>query len=280
MTQQLGEATTTALEPYIGVTSLTQKQAAFILRTIWPQAPEVEVIKAALICHMYALNPLMKHLYLVPFRGEKTTTWAPIMGIGATRLIASRVDRYSYVAGPRMMTEQEQKEIRLEVDPDNIWAITVLQDSKGNSAPGYGSWPKHAIPYGSDKGNSKENMAMIRSERQAFDRLFPGEMPQEIEVIDTQYLDTKPPKPDTKAANEQGTFLITQAQVNKLWSEARRREYTTEQVHQAISHRYDTGSVKDLTRAQASDLIDALVKGQDILEGITEAEPGQTELPL
>ena len=116
MTQEHGEATTTKLAPYMGVTTLTQEQAALILRTIWPKAPEVEVFKAALICKIYGLNPLMKHLYLVPFATKQAVIWTPIMGIGATRLIASRVDRYTYNDGPRMMTEQEQKEIRGEVD--------------------------------------------------------------------------------------------------------------------------------------------------------------------
>ena len=68
MEQEHGEEISTAIAPYMGVTSLTQEQAAFILRTVWPKAPDVEVIKAALICHQYALNPLMKHIYLVEYK--------------------------------------------------------------------------------------------------------------------------------------------------------------------------------------------------------------------
>jgi len=37
------------------------------------------------------------------------------------------------------------------------------------------------------KGNTKANMAFIRSERNALDRLFAGEMPQGVEIIDEEY---------------------------------------------------------------------------------------------
>ena len=122
---------------------------------------------------------------------------------------------------------------------------------------------------------------MIRSERQAFDRLFPGEMPQEIEVIDTEYLDPKAAEAQSaaKAPNEQGALFITQAQVNKLWTEARNRKYSSEDVHTAIGQRYEVVSVKELTRDQASELIDDLVQGKDILAPASE-ESGQAELPL
>lgn len=189
MEEELGKETTTALAEYQGITALTKRQAEHVLMTIWPDAPKEEVLKAALTCASYGLNPLMRHVFLIPFdlkSGKRQ--WTQVLGIGATRLISSRKGGYGYVNGPRIMTEQEQRDIRGEVDNSSFWAITIVKDKNGNQAPGYGSWPKGVQPKGVDKGNTRQNMAFIRSERQALDRLFPGEMPQGIEVADEDYL--------------------------------------------------------------------------------------------
>ena len=201
MVEKYGEKATTALAPYQGSTSLTQEQATFILQTCWPKALPTAVLKAAMICHQYGLNPLMKHLHLVEYKGKDGSTWEPIFGISATRLIASRKGSYSYIDGPRIMTEDEQLATFGEKYPTTLCAITVIADFNGNKAPGYGFWPKNKEPYGADKGNTKFNMASIHSERQAFDRLLPGEMPADIEVGDIDYLasaDDKPKEKDEK----------------------------------------------------------------------------------
>jgi hypothetical protein len=196
MEEELGKGKATKLIKYEGVVSLTKAEAKEILLTIWPEAPEVEVLKAALICHQYGLNPLMKHVFLIPFkRHDKQDRvigedWVTVLGIKATRLIAHRGHDYSYLDfTPRVMTEEEQKRIFGDMDNAKIWAITKLKDSKGNEVQGYGSWLKADNPYGTDKGNTKLNMAFIRSERNALDRLFPGEMPQGVQVIDEQYIE-------------------------------------------------------------------------------------------
>jgi hypothetical protein len=192
VTQDLSPEQVRMLAPYQGVRSLTQGQATIILQTIWPKAPAVEVLKAAILCRDYALHPSMKHVFLVPFKkknrdGAYSTTWAIILGIGATRLMASRRGRYSYVDGPRLMTDEEQMTIRGEVDKERIWAITIVADAAGNRAPGYGNWPKGTEVYGKDKGNSETNMAFLRSERAALDRLRPGELPTGYDVMDAAY---------------------------------------------------------------------------------------------
>tara|TARA_Y100000310_G_C20397531_1_gene675789 strand:- start:196 stop:771 length:576 start_codon:yes stop_codon:yes gene_type:complete len=87
------------------------------------------------------------------------------------------------------MTEDEQKAIYGETDQKNIVAITKLRTREGEEAQGYGRWSKDKEPYGTDKGNSKANMAFIRSERNAFGRLFTDAIPQGVEVIDEAYVD-------------------------------------------------------------------------------------------
>ena len=178
---------------------ITKEYATYLLKTCWPGAPDDSVIKAALICSRYGLDPLLKEVVLVKFASKNGDDWVPILGIKATRKIASRNHRYSYIDGPRVMTEDEQKTIFGEIDPNRIWAITKIQ-YKGNVYPGYGSWTKANTVYGADKGNTQRNMAFIRSERQAIDRMVPGEIPEEIDVTDESFV---PLKIDT-ATLEQG----------------------------------------------------------------------------
>jgi len=195
MTQQHGEKTSTALEKYHGVTSLTKPEALEILQSVFPNAPEKEMTRAVLLCTSYSLNPLMGHVFLIPFKkrdkaGKVTgEEWATVLGIKAKRLLASRRHPISYVDDtPRLMTEEEQKKIYGKVDESHICTITVLKNpATGAEARGYGKWERGKEPYGTDKGNSAENMAFIRSESQALDRLCPGEMPVGVEVIDETY---------------------------------------------------------------------------------------------
>ena len=284
MEQTLGEAKSKLLAPYTGVVSLTRDQATKVLQTIWPKAPAEEIFKAALICKSYGLNPLMGHLFLVPFKTREGQTWATIVGIKATRLIASRCQHYSYLDGtPRVMTEKEQIATLGEVDPNNIMAITKLKAKDGSEAQGYGSWPKDSEPYGTDKGNSKAKMAFIRSERDALNRLFPGEMPSGVEIADEQFLPlteavakeekAEPPRPPGAQGASKARGTITQPQVNKIWGDAKKMGYEVDEVHAIIKKRYEVDSVNDLSIAQASQLIDMIAKG----EGLPAAETDEGE---
>jgi len=194
MENQFGIEKSTALERYHGVTSLTKEQAKEILLTVFPDVPEVELMKAMLICANYSLNPLMGHLFLIPFRGMEGTSWATVIGIKAKRLLASRKRAFSYIDdSPRIMSDEEQKRVFGKVDEKHLIAITILQDQNTKAiARGYGSWEVNKEPYGIEKGNSKENMAFIRSESQALDRLCPGEMPIGFEVVDEQFIANAP----------------------------------------------------------------------------------------
>ena len=196
--EELGKEKAIKLEKYEGVVSLSKMQAMEILRTIWPEAPEIEVLKAAIICHQYGLNPLMKHIFLIPFKRRKEgkvigEDWVAVQGVSSNRLIARRRHNYSYLdMTPRRMTEEEQEKVSGEVDDTKIWAITKLKDMETEvEAMGVGSWPIDEVPYGAEKGNTKLNMACIRSEREALDRLYPAEMPQGVEVMEEKYADTK-----------------------------------------------------------------------------------------
>lgn len=216
MAQQFGEQKTRALEQYHGVTSLTRAQAKEILLTVFPDAPEVELQRAVLLCASYSLNPLMGHVFLIPFnKGKQNETWATVIGIKAKRLLASRRHSFSYLDdSPRMMTEKEQVKIFGKVSETKLKGLTILQDTEtGAIARGYGEWEKGKEPYGTDKGNSAENMTFIRSESQAIDRLCPGEMPVGIGVIDEQFV--APPNEDAKPIQVETTVVSKKPAITK-----------------------------------------------------------------
>jgi hypothetical protein len=95
---------------------------------------------------------------------------------------------------PRVATEAELEKIlgKGNIDNAKLYCITKIRDLKTTAeCYGLGIWPKGTEPYGTDKGNSKINMAMIRSERQCYDKLYPEEMfDRTVDVMDENYIDT------------------------------------------------------------------------------------------
>jgi hypothetical protein len=190
MVMSISKEKAVAIRQYALAPRLNREQAIEVLQTCWPKAPKEEVLRAALLCATYQLNPLMKHVFLIPYGQGDKQQWSIQIGIGATRLAASRRGPVSYIDGPRIMTDAEQKSIRGRVEVDKIWAITKLGGKGGATAVGYGNFPRNGNePKGIEKGNSRENMAMIRSERQALDRLYPAEMPMGdgVETVDESF---------------------------------------------------------------------------------------------
>ena len=179
-----------AIVKYKGAVTLSRRQATDIITSIFPGAPPAEVAKAALICQTYGLNPLMKHVFLVPFnKGKPNETWVVVIARKATRIMAARKKAFSYIdESPRIMANGEPEKYFGENDPEKIYSITVLQDESGNVARGYGFWRKLDEPYGAEKGNSKANMAHLRSEGQAIDRMVPDTMPPDIDIVDERFV--------------------------------------------------------------------------------------------
>lgn len=197
MEKEYGKETTTALEkarvPTTG--ALTQSQAMHILRLVYPEVPDDQIIRTAILCRDFGLHPLMKEVYILGFKNTKTgkTDYSTVIGIEASRkMAADRKGAYSFLDGtPRAATPEEiiqQYGKNSEEERDNLISICKLKGEKGNEATGFGLWPKGKEPYGIDKGNTKRNMANIRSERPAYSRLPGGVLPP-IEVIDEAYIE-------------------------------------------------------------------------------------------
>ncbi len=213
MMTKYGEEKTKAMVRIGGgnpIATLTQKGAAEMLAILYPEASkspsgQAAIIKGSLICRDYGLNPAMDHIFLICYQKwnkEKTKvigeTWSVVRGIKASRLICGREKSYGYIDNtPRVMKREEQIEIFGEVDEDNLVTICKIKDKDGNVYPGYGKWPlwKHYgdkkyinEPQGTEKGNSKFNQSCIRAERQSLDKLNPGAMPADIDVVDERFM--------------------------------------------------------------------------------------------
>ena len=209
--KEFGTEMTTQLEKYQGGGQLTQEAAMTILKLVYPNCPEPEIIRTAILCRDFGLHPLMKEVYLIPFKNKKGgDDYATVIGITANRKIASaKKGAFSFLDDtPRAASHAEivkQFGDNSQEEQENLISICQLKGEKGNTATGFGLWPKNSNPYGIDKGNTKRNMANIRSERQALDRL-PGEaLPLKgIEVIDEAYAEV----PDVGKVNTRTGEII------------------------------------------------------------------------
>jgi hypothetical protein len=69
-----------------------------------------------------------------------------------------------------------------------IEALEVVKEFRTGQYKGYGFWPRETEVHGADKGNCPHNMAFIRSERNALDRMAPGASP-DLEVADESFVE-------------------------------------------------------------------------------------------
>ena len=210
-----------ALRRFDAIATLDRPSATEILKVLFPgaeKASPAEFSKALGLCVDYGLDPRLNDIFLLPFKvkekddkgkvtGEKTV-YQTVRGIPSTRKIAARKHKWSFLDNtPRYMTEEEEQRVYKTVDPDKVRRIVKLKDMEtGAEAPGYAEWPKFRTwvdrsgkeqkspnnPKGMDKGNTMENMADIRAERKALDRLYPADMPSSrIPVVDAEFVDAE-----------------------------------------------------------------------------------------
>jgi hypothetical protein len=226
------------------VTTMTKNRATEIVNSLWGDAPNIEKAKAIMVCMDYGANPLMKHIFLIPFKKpDGGKSWEMVFGIKFKRLLAYRVKPFSYADDtPRLMTEDEQKRIYGEVSRAFITAITILVDEKGNRYPGYGRWPVDREPKGTDKGNSKANMAMIRSESQALEKMAPGQLPDDVGVVDTEFEELPTATKEITVDRETGEIIEAQTVVGPDLAQAEKD----------INELYETDLTQKPTKANST----------------------------
>ena len=205
------------------VTGLTPAMAVAIFKRQYPGVPEAEIMKAGLICYNYKLFPYGNQVFIIPFqKKDKDTnryieTWVTVIGIKGLREIAKNTgNRFSYLNGdgPRVMTQEEETQIYGSPDPTYIRAIVKIKNDRNEVFPGYGNFKRSDTPYGSDKGNTGFNMAFIRAERNAIDRMAPGALP-DADIIDESFVDA--PVSQIVQAGEKQLAIQNERDVKELW---------------------------------------------------------------
>jgi hypothetical protein len=295
------------------IATLTQKGAADMFMILYPEASkcpsgQAAIVKGALICRDYGLNPAMNHLFLIPYEHKEKVgnvwkvtriDWSVVLGIKASRLICGREKSYGYVASeydkpaiyPRVMTDEEQMMIYGEVDKSNLVTICKIKDKDGHIFPGYGKWPKDTEPKGVNKGNSKFNMSCIRAERQALDKLNPGAMPADVDVVDERFVDA--PKVTVSEVKPELEQLPEPQMIDESQDEPEPEEVQKTEAKQQVSEptqaqsqaqpkkaNRDSASIKnlgDFFSACLTDLAEHVACKDDVLKALGKSEKDITD---
>lgn len=298
--------TTTQLAKYQGGGALTKEGAMEVLKLVYPDVPEKEIIRTAMLCRDFGLHPLMKEVYILPFKKkwqdenkqwQEEINYATVIGINASRkMAADKKGSYSFVDDtPRAASQEEivkQYGVNSEEARDNLISICKLKGESGNEAIGFGLWTKGKEPYGTDKGNTKRNMSNIRAERQATDRLPGAAIPlRELDVIDENIgeamiaekaprarvveIDGKPV--DTKTGEVSETEpKNTPIENDRHWCDEHNCEFEKKQRGSAVWYAHKDSEGKWCNEAKKN----GAAPKQSTEEAIGEAEPVQgVELP-
>ena len=286
MEERLGKGKADALAKYVGQTSLQKVELQDIIETLWPEAPQVEKAKAIMLCATYGLNPLNKHIFLIPFnKGEPDETWALVMSIHCKRLLASRRGPFSYVDNtPRIMTDDEQLKVFGEVLNDRLYVITKLRDPKtGAESVGYGFWLNKDKPKGENKGNTRFNMAAVRSESQAIDRLRPGEMPLGIEGVEESAIEAEYSITEPESGEKVGEQAEKGSRVGKPGTtilSPTKEAPKSKKIGAPAARKRDPHTIKDFDQLwQVLEEDFQLMKGQALAELNVRYQEELTELP-
>jgi hypothetical protein len=308
MEQKHGSEKALALRRFDAVATLDRKSAREILTILWPKAENAspaEFAKALGLCVDYGLDPRLNELFLIPFkkRDKETgkvvgTSYETVRGIRATRKVALRRHHYSYIDfTPRLMTKEEEERVYSKANPDRIRYITKLKDmDTGAEAPGYGEWPKTKTvggkqvtnnPKGMDKGNSMENMASIRSERNALERAYPADMPpSRIPVVDEQFIEGEYHEiTDTETETEEESETETETTPSKDFPAGGEKtgELTGNDKDAKTETAHDKAPTTDEPpKSQAAPTVSSPPKGKDEKSKIPPRAPaaGQPQFPL
>jgi arylsulfatase A-like enzyme len=93
-------------------------------------------------------------------------------------------------------------------------------------------------------------------------------MPQEVEVGDIGFLEpaparrAEPKKPSQPQINE--APLLTEAQRKKIFASARQMGYEDDEIRAILRDKWGIENTKELTKAQASELIGMIERGEGI----------------
>ncbi len=171
------------------------KDVMEFLANYYPYSGVADRIKVAQYLHFYRVPPDL--IYLIPYRNKGRAKaigcecesfeecvhkdkgiydWAMVRSEKARWMIASHGRTLVEVEPTHIMSEAEEIKYYAKVDPTKIRAVAHIKDLKsGAEVYGFGHWIRGKYPKGTDKGNSAEDMAILRAGTKACNKLPPAE---------------------------------------------------------------------------------------------------------
>jgi hypothetical protein len=246
---------------------------ARIEKAKWPK--ELTVQDKQLVAKVsieYGLDPLFGELMV--YQGR------PYVTIDARRRKAQETGNLDGISA-RPAT-REERTARGVPDKDFLFVAQVWVKEAAHPFEGWGRVKESEtkgdphLPIVKDPGAQAEK----RAEAQALRRAFHLPLPSFEEVIEGEFTalpdgkDAPKSKPSpTKAAVSPPApppaGAATEPQIRKIWADAKQAGYRVSEVNAVIKQKWGAESVKDLTIAQASTLIDMIKRG----EGISAPKP-------
>ena len=224
----------------------------------------------------YGLDPLFGELMI--YQGR------PYVTIDARRRKAQETGELDGISA-RPATNGEKKARRVP-DEDYLFVAEVWKKGGAHPYEGVGRVKESEtkgdphLPIVKDPAAQAEK----RAEAQALRRAFHLPLPSFEEVVEGDFTEvaeekevtkskSSPPKAAVGPTPPGKTGLLTEPQSRKIWADAAKMGYVENEVHEIIKAKWGVDSVKELTIAQASALIDMIARG----EGIRAKTPEEGE---
>jgi phage recombination protein Bet len=243
------------------------------------------------VCNRRQLDPFARQIYAVKRSGKLVIQ----TGIDGFRLIAQRTGQYLGQDGPYWCGDDGQwRDTWFAKTPPRAAKVGVLRRGTDKYTYAVAHWDEYADPNNSMWQRMPRNQLAKCAESLALRKAFPEELSglyttEEMQQADvpltqlityddnTAFVDTDGVIHDAPVARYNGaghpeaphtadnTYMATAKQIAKITVEAKNAGWHVDEWEQLRQHLFDTYNVnsrKDLTVAQASELIDYLISQQ------------------
>lgn len=240
-----------------------------------------EVMMFLQLCRYQRLNPFLREAYLIKYGNEPATIVTgkecftkraasnPVCtGWEAGVIVQKQDGTAEYRTGTLVLPQEElvggwakvyRKDWQVPIEMSVSLKEYARQNREGKLQRNWATMPATMI----------RKVALVQALREAMPQEFAGlyapeEMPVDVESLDTtpvQSIEQVQAEVAENSNQEQApSDIATQLQIKKIYALARQLNVDDEHLHAVIQKRYGKASSRELTKAQASNLIDFLTK--------------------